>query len=127
MRASAIFNTLLQVSRGGGVTTNTHSQALPAACDHEFLRPLQRCLRYLQLSLAVEALLADACELIVVRAKDRLNNPTSFGYTDFLLNVRLRDGTHVGELQLHLEAIHAIKPACHRTYALLRQVSFEQG
>ena len=78
-----------------------------------------------QLALAIEALLGDACVLIVVRAKDRFNNPTSFGYTDYLLNVRLRDGTHVGELQLHLEAIHAIKPACHRTYALLRQVGWE--
>ena len=26
------------------------------------------------------------------------------------------------KLQLHLEAIHAIKPACHRTYALMRTV-----
>ena len=66
--------------------------------------------------------------LIVVRAKDRFNNPTSFGYKDFLLNVRLSPhGTHVGELQFHLEAIHAIKPACHRTYALLRQVSTKRG
>ena len=81
----------------------------------------------MQLALALETLLGDGCPLIVVRAKDRLNNPTSFGYTDFLLNVRLRDGTHVGELQLHLEAIHAIKPACHRTYALLRQVSTKRG
>ena len=37
--------------------------------------------------------------------------------------ILLKDGRHVGELQLHLEAIHAIKPSCHRTYALLRQVS----
>ena len=77
----------------------------------------------LQLALAIEALLGDGCALVVVRAKDRFNNPTSFGYTDFLLNVRLTDGRHVGELQLHLEAIHAIKPACHRTYAIMRQVS----
>ena len=76
-----------------------------------------------QLALAIEALLGDGCKLVVVRAKDRFNNPTSFGYTDFLLNVRLTDGRHVGELQLHLEAIHAIKPACHRTYAIMRQVS----
>ena len=76
----------------------------------------------MQLALAIEALLADGCSLVVVRAKDRFNNPTSFGYTDFLLNVRLKDGKHVGELQLHLESIHAIKPACHRVYALLRQV-----
>ena len=75
-----------------------------------------------QLALAIEALLGNASELVVVRAKDRLNNATSFGYMDFLLNVRLKDGKHVGELQLHLEAIHAIKPACHRTYALMRTV-----
>ena len=61
-----------------------------------------------QLALAIEALLGDGCSLVVVRAKDRFNKPTSFGYCDFLLNVRLRDGRHVGELQLHLSAIHAI-------------------
>ena len=61
-----------------------------------------------QLALAIETLLGDGCALVVVRAKDRFNHPTSFGYTDFLLNVRLSDGRHVGELQLHLEAIHAI-------------------
>ena len=58
-------------------------------------------------------------------AQDRLNNPTSFGYKDFLLNVRCKNGNHVGELQLHLAAIHAIKPMCHRTYRLLRQVGWE--
>ena len=77
----------------------------------------------IQLALAIESLLGEGCELIVVRAKDRFNNPTSFGYRDLLINLRLKDSQHVGELQLHLEAIHAIKPMCHRTYALLRQVS----
>ena len=47
---------------------------------------------------------------------------TSFGYMDMLLNVRLTDGRHVGELQLHISSIHGIKAACHRTYAILRQV-----
>ena len=46
--------------------------------------------------------------------QDRLNRPTSFGYTDLLMNVRLQGGNHVGELQLHLEPIVAIKPLCHR-------------
>ena len=76
----------------------------------------------LQLALAIEAFLENGCALVVVRAKDRFSNPTSFGYMDLLLNVRLKEGRHVGELQIHLERIHAIKPACHRTYALLRQV-----
>jgi len=82
----------------------------------------------MQLALAIEALLADGCPLVVVRAKDRLNKPTSFGYADLLLNVRLADGPHsghVGELQLHLEPMHAIKPACHRVYAILRQLGWE--
>ena len=63
----------------------------------------------LQLSIALEALLEEGV-LVVVRCKDRLNNPTSFGYMDLLLNVRLPGGTHVGELQLHLEAIYAVMP-----------------
>ena len=57
----------------------------------------------LQLALAIEELLQEGCPLIVVRAKDRLNNPLSSGYTDFLLNVRLANGphsSHVGELQV---------------------------
>jgi len=77
-----------------------------------------------QLALALETLLAEA-GLIVVRAKDRLNNPTSFGYRDMLLNIRLNGGQHVAELQLHLAQIHAIKPLCHRTYAILRQFGWE--
>ena len=82
----------------------------------------------MQLAHAIEALLKDGCPLIVVRAKDRLNNPTSFGYADLLLNVRLADGPHsghVGELQLHLDSMHAIKPMCHRVYAILRQLGWE--
>ena len=82
-----------------------------------------------QLAFALESLLDNSCELLVVRAKDRMNNPTSFGYSDILLNVRLRgDGPysqHIGELQLHLEAIHAIKPATHKTYTVLRSVGWE--
>ena len=56
----------------------------------------------MQLALAIEELLKEGSPLIVVRAKDRLNNPTSFGYADFLMNVRLPSGPHqghVGELQ----------------------------
>ena len=82
----------------------------------------------IQLALAIEALLEEGSPLVVVRAKDRLNHPTSFGYADLLLNVRLADGPHsghVGELQLHLEPMHAIKPACHRVYAILRQLGWE--
>ena len=82
-----------------------------------------------QLAFALESLLDNSCELLVVRAKDRMNNPTSFGYSDILLNVRLHgDGPysqHIGELQLHLEAMHAIKPATHKTYTVLRSVGWE--
>lgn len=53
---------------------------------------------------------------------------SSFGYTDMLLNVRLKEegfSYHIGELQLHLEGIHAIKPQTHRTYGVLRTVGWE--
>ena len=78
-----------------------------------------------QLALMVEALMGAGCSLLVVRAKDRFNNPTDFGYKDLLLNVKLDDSDHIGELQLHLQAIIDIKPACHRTYALMRAVGWE--
>ena len=69
---------------------------------------------FLQLTLFVEALLADDCPLIVVRAKDRFNKPLDSGYRDMLLNVRLEGSEHVGELQLHLKTVIAIKEAAHR-------------
>jgi len=79
---------------------------------------------FLELTHAVEALMADGC-VLVVRAKDRFNKPTDFGYKDLLLNVKLEGSDHVGELQLHLQSIIDIKPACHRTYALMRAVGWE--
>jgi len=64
-------------------------------------------------------------QVIVVRAKDRFNKPLDSGYRDMLLNVMLDGGEHVCELQLHLKPIIAIKPAAHRTYALMRSVGWE--
>ena len=75
---------------------------------------------FLQLTLAVQALLEEGCTLIVVRAKDRFNKPLDSGYRDMLMNVRLEGSEHVGELQLHLRTIIDIKEAAHRTYALMR-------
>ena len=80
---------------------------------------------FAQLTLFVEALLEEGCELIVVRAKDRFNKPLDSGYRDMLLNVKLAGSEHVGELQLHLQTIIDIKPAAHRTYALMRGVGWE--
>ena len=45
--------------------------------------------------------------------------------SDMLLNVRMEGSTHVGELQLHLKTIIAIKEAAHRTYALMRGVGWQ--
>jgi len=80
---------------------------------------------FLCLAMAVDILMSPDCALIVVRAKDRFNKPTDFGYKDMLLNVRLEGSDHVGELQLHLAPIIEVKPACHRTYALMRAVGWE--
>ena len=38
-----------------------------------------------QLAFALESLFDMSCDLVVVRAKDRINKPTSFGYSDMLL------------------------------------------
>ena len=67
-------------------------------------------------------LLDPSGEIEVIRGKDRINNPVPSGYRDFLLNVRVRGCTHVGELQLHLKPICDVKPMGHRTYTLLRSV-----
>ena len=66
-----------------------------------------------------------ATEVKVVRVKDRFSNPVSGGYRDMLLNVRVGDLQHVGELQLHIESIKAIKPKAHRLYDLLRSYGWE--
>ena len=66
-----------------------------------------------------------ATEVKVVRVKDRFSNPVSGGYRDMLLNVRTGDLRHVGELQLHIESIKAIKPKAHRLYDLLRSYGWE--
>ena len=58
---------------------------------------------FLLLALTMEALMAEGCQLIVIRVKDRYNNPTDFGYTDMLVNVKLEGSDHIGELQLHLK------------------------
>ena len=42
-----------------------------------------------------------------------------------VLNVRTGDLRHVGELQLHIESIKAIKPKAHRLYDLLRSYGWE--
>ena len=68
-----------------------------------------------QLALAIEALLGDACVLIVVRAKDRFNKPCDSCYRDMLLSFRLDGSEHVGELQLQLLSIIDIKESAHRT------------
>ena len=67
----------------------------------------------------------EATEVKVVRVKDRFSIPVSGGYRDMLLNVRVGDLQHVGELQLHIESIKAIKPKAHRLYGLLRSYGWE--
>ena len=39
-----------------------------------------------------------------------------------MMNIKLRDSDHVGELQLHLKPIVDLKSAAHKTYGLLRAV-----
>ena len=43
-------------------------------------------------------------------------------YRDIIVNVTCGESGHIGELQLHLDTIMEIKPACHRVYGLLRAV-----
>ena len=55
--------------------------------------------------------------LVIRRAKDRINKPMN-GYMDMLMNVEI--GNHVGELQLTIERLKAIKGSAHRIYDLTR-------
>ena len=55
--------------------------------------------------------------LVIIRVKDRINNPKD-GYMDLLLNVEI--GNHVGELQLSLARLLKVKSSGHAIYNLTR-------
>ena len=49
---------------------------------------------------------------------------TTPNYRDLMMNIKLRDSDHVGELQLHLRPIAILKSAAHKTYKTLRSVGW---
>ena len=58
----------------------------------------------------------------IVNIKDRFVKPTSAGYRDILLTVRMSNG-HVCEVQLHLEQILAVKGGeGHKLYEIIREI-----
>jgi hypothetical protein len=58
----------------------------------------------------------------IVQIKDRFAKPTSAGYRDILLTVRMSNG-HVCEVQLHLEQILAVKGGeGHHLYEIIRSI-----
>ncbi len=58
----------------------------------------------------------------IVNIKDRFSKPTSAGYRDILLTVRMSNG-HVCEVQLHLEQILAVKGGeGHHLYEIIRSI-----
>ena len=61
------------------------------------------------LAKAIEMLLDGSSGLTIVRCKDRLGG-NSYGYRDIMLNLKLPNHNHIGELQLHLKTILDIKP-----------------
>lgn len=54
------------------------------------------------------------------RTKDRFAEPTKAGYRDFMVNVRLPNGA-IGEIQVHIPEILAVKKIGHRLYEIARQ------
>eukprot|EP00618_Florenciella_parvula_P037180 CAMPEP_0119511164 /NCGR_PEP_ID=MMETSP1344-20130328/29904_1 /TAXON_ID=236787 /ORGANISM="Florenciella parvula, Strain CCMP2471" /LENGTH=317 /DNA_ID=CAMNT_0007548143 /DNA_START=25 /DNA_END=975 /DNA_ORIENTATION=- len=64
---------------------------------------------------------------LIIRVKDRISNPLANGYRDVLLNLSIPgcEGL-VCELQLHLKAIHDIKPVQHRCYQMLRGAGWDK-
>jgi hypothetical protein len=59
--------------------------------------------------------------LVVVRLKDRFAKPLESGYRDILMNVRMPNG-HIGEVQLHLKQILAVKEEEHKGYEVVRSL-----
>jgi hypothetical protein len=59
---------------------------------------------------------------VIVRTKDRFENPTAGGYRDVMLNVRMSNG-HICELQLHLKQILEVKMGPgHAIYEQIRDI-----
>lgn len=60
----------------------------------------------------------------ILRVKDRFARPTEEGYTDVLVNVRLKNG-HVAEIQLHSEPVLWFKQEGpgHKLYSVLREIN----
>ena len=57
--------------------------------------------------------------LVIIRVKDRINNPTKdSGYRDVMMNVEIDN--HVGELQLSLAPLLDVKSSGHAIYSLTR-------
>jgi phage-related protein (TIGR01555 family) len=58
----------------------------------------------------------------IVRAKDRVSNPTEAGYRDVMMNVRYPSG-HVGEIQVHVKSMLAAKSGeGHKLYDVARKL-----
>ena len=62
---------------------------------------------------------------LMIRVKDRVTNPLDTGYMDVLINLIVPGCPVVCELQLHLEAIHDLKPMGHRVYKIKRAAGFD--
>jgi hypothetical protein len=62
-----------------------------------------------------------ASGMVVAREKDRFKKPTSEGYRDRLLNIRLANGT-VAELQVHVKPMTAAKALGHDDYKVSRTI-----
>merc|ERR1711988_1111209 len=66
----------------------------------------------------------DVGKLRVVRCKNRFSKPSG-GYRDVMLNVQLKEGGHIGELQLQLQELLDVKPIAHVSYELVRDPRFK--
>ena len=80
--------------------------------------------RYWELHAKEEAQDGSDGRLVIIRVKDRINNPKD-GYMDLLINVEI--GNHVGELQLSLARLLEVKGSAHRIYNLTRALGGNAG
>ena len=74
-----------------------------------------------QITEFLKGMLDSGSDLKIVRFNDRMSKPAA-GYRDVNLGVKLSEGEHIGELQVHLQKIIDVKEISHVSYAIARGI-----
>ena len=77
-------------------------------------------IKFASITANIASAAGDDGNLRVVRCKNRFGDPPPSGYRDVMLNVQLREGKHIGELQLQLKELSEVKSVAHVSYEIVR-------